>query len=106
MTNLCIHTCKGEQQLQFENILRIEGMSNYSKIIFVDKSHPLIVSKTLAWVEQQLTTKIFLRTHRKHLVNKNFIAAIFLSGQYVELLNGEKISISRRRKIYVHEIIA
>jgi two-component system, LytTR family, response regulator len=106
MTNLCIHTCKGVQQLLFENIVRIESKSNYCKIFFADNTHPLTISKTLAWAEHHLPADIFLRTHRTHLVNKNFIAAVFLLGQYVQLLNGEKINISRRRKIYVHKMIA
>jgi two-component system, LytTR family, response regulator len=106
MTNICIHTCKGAQQLQFENIVRIESKSNYCKIFFADNSYPLTVAKVLCWFEQHLPAEMFLRTHRTHLVNKNFIAKIFLSAQHVQLLNGEKINISRRRKLYVHKMIA
>jgi two-component system, LytTR family, response regulator len=106
MNSICIHTCKGAQQLLFENIVRIESKSNYCKIFFADKSYPLTVSKTLGWFEHYLTADIFLRTHRTHLVNKNFIAKIFLSAQHVQLLNGEKICISRRRKMVVHKMIA
>jgi two-component system, LytTR family, response regulator len=106
MNSICIHTCNGVQQLLFENIVRIESKSNYCKIFFADKSYPLTVSKTLGWFEHYLTTDIFLRTHRTHLVNKNFIEKIFLSSLQIQLLNGEKICISRRRKLYVHKMIA
>jgi two-component system, LytTR family, response regulator len=64
------------------------------------------VAKVLCWFEQHLPAEMFLRTHRTHLVNKNFIAKIFLSAQHVQLLNGEKINISRRRKMVVHKMIA
>jgi two-component system, LytTR family, response regulator len=106
MTNICIHTCKGVQQLLFENIVRIESKSNYCKIFFADKSHPLTLAKTLGLVAQHLPAEMFLRTHRTHLINKSFIAKIFLTAQHVQLLNGEKICISRRRKLYVHKMIA
>jgi two-component system, LytTR family, response regulator len=106
MTNTCIHTCKALQELAINNIVRVESKSNYCKIFFADKSHPLTLSKTLGLVAQHLPTDIFLRTHRTHLINKNFIAKIFLSSLQIQLLNGEKICISRRRKLYVHKMIA
>jgi two-component system, LytTR family, response regulator len=106
MTSTCIHTCKALQELAINNIVRIESKSNYCKIFFADKSHPLTLAKTLGLVAQHLPAEMFLRTHRTHLVNKNFIAKIFLSGQHVQLLNGEKINISRRRKMVVQKMIA
>jgi two-component system, LytTR family, response regulator len=106
MKDIIIHTCKGTQLLQFENIVRIESNSNYCKIFFSDNSYPLTVSKVLCWFEQHLPAEMFLRTHRTHLVNKKFIAKIFLNGQHVQLINGDKINISRRRKMYVHKMIA
>jgi two-component system, LytTR family, response regulator len=92
--------------LLFENIVRIEGKSNYSKIFFADNTHPLTVSKTLGWVEKYLPIDNFLRTHRTHIVNKQFIDNINIASLHVQLLNGEKISISRRRKMFMHEMIA
>jgi two-component system, LytTR family, response regulator len=106
MINKCTYTRKALQQLVVNNIVRVESKSNYCKIFFADNSHPLTVSKTLRLVAQHLPADMFLRTHRTHLVNKNFIAKIFLSRQHVELLNGEKINISRRRKLFVYKMIA
>jgi two-component system, LytTR family, response regulator len=106
MTHTGIHTCKALQELSINNIVRVESKSNYCKIFFADKSHPLTLSKTLGLVEQHLPTDIFLRIHRTHLVNKNFIAKIFLSSLQIQLLKGETICLSRRRKLYVHKMIA
>jgi hypothetical protein len=39
MTNKCIHTCNGAQQLVFENIVRVESKSNYCKIFFADNAN-------------------------------------------------------------------
>jgi two-component system, LytTR family, response regulator LytT len=90
MTKICINTCKALQKLTINNIVRIESKSNYCKIFFADKSHPLTLAKTLGLVAQHLPAEMFLRTHRTHLINKSFIAKIFLSSLQVQLLNGEK----------------
>ncbi|MES2648371.1 MAG: LytTR family DNA-binding domain-containing protein [Bacteroidota bacterium] len=81
-----------------EKIIRVQSMDNYSKIIFKD-AKPLVVSKVLLWFEIRLPHDMFTRVHRSHLVNKNYVAAINGSVfKYVQLMNGDIISISRRKK--------
>jgi two-component system, LytTR family, response regulator len=104
MTKLNINTSKGLKELSFDNILRVESKSNYCKIFFTNNTFPLTISKTLAWVQEQVPADIFLRVHRTHLVNKNFIAFKVLSFSQIQLCNGEKINVSRRRKMVVNEI--
>ena len=103
MNNISIPTNKGISLLCLQNIIRIQSISNYSKIYFADKSHPLTVAKVLHWFEEHLPPEMFLRTHRTHLVNRNHIINVILSSQKMQLSNGEQIGISKRRKQWVKQ---
>lgn len=101
MTTIPIATCKGVELLCLQNIIRIQSISNYSKIYFADKSHPLTVAKVLHWFEDNLPGEMFLRSHRTHLVNKGHIISVGLTSKTMLLSNGEQIGISKRRKQWV-----
>ena len=86
--------------LPVESVIRIQAMSNYSRI-YLSNNRMITVAKVLGWFQQKECMQTFIRTHRKHLVNKKFIQqmkTIGNDGSFVFLLNGDKISVSRRRK--------
>ena len=103
MNTISIPTNKGTFLLCLQNIIRIQSISNYSKIYFADKSHPLTVAKVLHWFEDNLPADVFLRSHRTHLVNRVHIMSVALSSQTMQLSNGENIDISKRRKQWVKQ---
>jgi two-component system, LytTR family, response regulator len=103
MISISITTNKGISLLCLQNIIRIQSISNYSKIYFADKSHPLTVAKVLHWFEDNLPPEMFLRTHRTHLVNKEHIINVIVSSQKMQLSNGDQIGISKRRKQWVKQ---
>ena len=97
-TNLKILTCKGMMLVDLGAVVRVEAISNYSKIYFT-KRHPMTVAKVLQWFQLQLPTTMFSRVHRSHLVNRKFIEQITLAKQNTLLLStGETIVISRRKR--------
>lgn len=77
-------------------IVRIQAISNYSKLFFSD-SKTLVVAKVLKWFEEKLGNHDFLRIHRTHLVNKHFIHQ-YSNGGSIQLRNGERLEVSKRRK--------
>ena len=87
---------------KFNHIIRIEARSNYCRIYCADEQHPITVAKVLSWFQQMLPAQLFIRTHRTHLVNIQFIKN--KTDNQGQLKNGEWISISRRRKNEVKEI--
>lgn len=103
MNRISIPTNKGISLLCVQNIIRIQSISNYSKIYFADNSYPLTVAKVLHWFEDNLPSEMFLRTHRTHLVNRTHIIHVGISSQTMQLSNGEQIEISKRRKQWVIE---
>jgi len=79
-------------------IIRVEAHSNYSRIYFADGS-TLVLAKVLQWFEDFLPDEMFIRVHRSHLINKQFVTAI--KGRKIKTIllnNGENVVVSRRRK--------
>lgn len=98
MDTIIIATNKGLRLCNTNNIIRIQGMSNYSKIYFADNSYPLTVPKILHWFEEKLPADVFWRMHKTHLVNRQHIQWLYTCQKpYLLLYNGERLQISRRR---------
>lgn len=98
--SISVHTAKGATQILLQHIVRIQGLSNYSRIYFADNRWPVTVAKGLKQLQAALPEALFIRPHRAHLVNKTFVVQMRLSGKCSCLLlqNGETIAISRRKK--------
>lgn len=84
--------------VEVKNIVHCKGESNYTHIYLHGKKH-LLVAKTLVEFEDLLKEYSFVRTHKSHLVNLKHVAAYSKTdGGTLELSNGDRILISRRRK--------
>jgi two-component system, LytTR family, response regulator len=90
METITIPTNKGLRVCKTDNIIRIQGMSNYCKIYFAGNSYPLTIAKVLHWFEEHLPAGVFWRTHKTHLVNTRYIKQLPDSQKhYLILNNGE-----------------
>jgi two-component system, LytTR family, response regulator len=87
---------------QAGQIIRIQASSNYCRIYCTDEQYPITVAKVLQWFQNKLPQQDFIRTHRTHLVNKQYIEKKTVSQ--VLLQNGEIISISKRRRNEIKNI--
>jgi LytTr DNA-binding domain len=97
---LVLPTCKGIEVIDIADIIRIKAISNYSKLIFAN-GKTLVVAKLLRWFEAKLPADQFIRIHRTHIVNKNFIQQrINGKTDAIKMSNGELIDVSRRKKIH------
>jgi two-component system LytT family response regulator len=84
--------------VKIADILRVESDDNYSRFFMVDNTAHL-VSRTLKEYETLLPKPLFLRVHQSHLINLKFVRQ-YLKGKLgmVEMVNGEKLPVSRERK--------
>jgi two-component system LytT family response regulator len=57
------------------SIIRMEASDNYT-IVYFKERRPFVVSKVLKIYEEMLKPFGFVRTHRRHLINTQFIKAI------------------------------
>ena len=91
--------------VEVHKIIRCQGEGNYSHIWFEGNKH-LLVAKTLVEFEDLLQEYSFFRVHKTHLVNlKHVVAYEKTDGGILQLSNGDKVSISRRRKEDVQKML-
>ena len=84
--------------VEVKNIIRCQGDGNYTHLFFSGRK-PLLIAKTLIEFEDLLEEHAFIRVHKTHLVNLNYVTAFLKNdGGQLILSNGESISVSRRRK--------
>lgn len=79
-----------------QEIIRLEGESNYTKFFFTNKAS-LLTSRTMKEYEEILTNHGFMRVHKSHLVNKIHIVSYTGDGM-LTMTDKSKVEISRRRK--------
>ncbi len=84
--------------VEVNKIVRCQGEGNYTHIYFEGNKN-LLVAKTLVEFEDLLLDHGFVRVHKTHLVNLRHVVAYFKTdGGVLQLTNGDKIAVSRRRK--------
>ena len=93
---LALPTSEGIQFLMPHEIIRCEASGNYT-IFHINGAKQQIISKTLGEYDELLNPYRFVRTHKSHLVNLDFISYVDHNG-YVVLQDSTKVEISRRRK--------
>lgn len=93
-----INTVTSRYQIDVRDIIRIQSISNYSKLFFND-GKTMVVPKVLGRFAEELNGKDFVRVHRTHLVNTDYINTYYsANGRHqLELRNGELINVSRRK---------
>lgn len=100
-----VQTADGMQILKADEIVRVESYGNYTQF-FLTSNRKFVSSKTLALFEFKLTESGFLRIHRSYMINAKFIAKIISDknkSYLVEMQDGSKLEISRRRQKYFLE---
>ena len=94
---LIVPSSHGFNVFEFNDIIRIEADGCYAKIIRVN-GKTTTVSRTLKEFEDTLPQERFIRIHKSHLVNMNYIKEYSsFGGNYLTMNDGSKIEISRRR---------
>jgi len=98
ITSLSVPTKGGYKIINLENINYFEASNNYC-IIYMINQEEFIVSKTLKEFNEILADTGFIRIHKTFLVNKDSIVGyIRENGITIELKNGKRLSVSRRRQ--------
>ncbi|RJE73438.1 hypothetical protein BGP78_18665 [Pseudoalteromonas sp. MSK9-3] len=99
---LLVDSGKDKVVLPLEDIININSASNYVEIFTHEKMY--LKRTTLKEIEQRLPAKYFIRTHRCHLININYMARIqtSLTGSLsIVMKNGQPVNLS---KTYKHQV--
>ena len=95
---LAIPSLDGLFFYDINEVVHLEGNSNYTNIYFSNKTK-MVASKTLKEFEELLPEEIFFRTHHSHIINLNYVKRYIKGdGGQIELQNGNYVDVSRRKK--------
>ncbi|MDP5120076.1 MAG: LytTR family transcriptional regulator [Spirosomaceae bacterium] len=91
--------------IKLGNIISIEAQANYSLIH--TKGGSIICTKTLKFFEKNIQDPRFIRPHRSHIVNRDYIEKCTRqAGSFtIGLKNGNKIDVARRRNKEISDIL-
>ncbi len=93
--------------VRLSEVRLFESVGNYAKVFF-GTNKPLIL-KSLNALEERLDEKVFFRANRKHIINLRMIEKIepyFNGGLLLNLVDGEKIEVSRRQAVKFKEMMS
>lgn len=96
--NIAIPTLEGLEIVKVCEILYVTGDSNYANI-YLKNRPPILISKTVKYVEERLKGHNFFRIHHSNLINLNEVVKYVKGiGGYVKMTDGQELSVSRSRK--------
>lgn len=88
----------GVHFVRLRDIIRLEAEDNYTHF-WLTSGERITASKTIKAFEDTLLRLNFVRVHKKHIVNMNYMKTYIKGeGGYLVLETGETIEVSRRKK--------
>jgi two-component system LytT family response regulator len=93
-----ISALDGVHFVRLSEIVRLEAEDNYTHFM-LKTGDRITASRTIKAYEDTLSQLNFVRVHKKHIVNMNFMKTYIKGeGGYLILDNGDSIEVSRRKK--------
>jgi two-component system LytT family response regulator len=93
-----IAALEGVHFVRLGDIVRLEAEDNYTHFL-LNNQQRITAAKTIKAYEDALAKFNFIRVHKKHIVNMNYMKTYIKGeGGYLILENGESIEVSRRKK--------
>ncbi|MCW5921410.1 MAG: response regulator transcription factor [Saprospiraceae bacterium] len=87
------------------DIVRLEAEDNYTHFI-IKNGERITATRTIKAFEDTLSALSFVRVHKKHIVNMNFIRTYIKGeGGYLVLETGETVEVSRRKRATLIESV-
>lgn len=91
-------SCKKTILVAWKDISHLEAISNYTMFYF-NNGKKLLVSRTMKDFLAKLDAELFVRVHKSFTINLNYIIQFDVKEEmFVQLKDGKKISVSRRKK--------
>jgi len=96
-------SCKKTILVDWKDISHLEAISNYTMFYF-NNGKKLLVSRTMKDFLAKLDQELFVRVHKSFTINLNYLIQFDVKeDMFVQLKDGKKISVSRRKKKYFLE---
>ncbi len=90
---LSIPLTEGIKFIRIDKIVRLEGTAGYTRIV-CENGKDFISSYSLGKFQEMLPEDHFIKTHRSHIVNLDYVETYLHKG-FLELTNGDQIPLTR-----------
>ncbi|MEL7005316.1 MAG: LytTR family DNA-binding domain-containing protein [Bacteroidota bacterium] len=94
---IVLSTSEGLEFINVDEILYCQASGSYTDFMLTEDKK-ITVSRHLKEYEQLLEDYEFLRIHQSHLINGRKIKRFIKSGDYIEMLNGQKLHVASSKK--------
>ncbi len=95
---IMLPTLEGFEIVAINTILYCEAVDNFTRFYF-ENSAPLLICRTLKYFEEILKDHRFLRIHRSHLINPDYVIRYSKGkGGSVTMKNNQELEISANKK--------
>jgi two-component system, LytTR family, response regulator len=98
LNKIALNNMNGFTLVAFEDIIYIKGENTYSNF-FLTKGSKILISKTLAAVQEMLDMNLFYRVHKSFIINLKHVSKYIKGdGGDVVMSDGTTIAVSRNKK--------
>ena len=98
VSRLQLPTQQGILFIEEQNIIQIDGMGSYCRIMTAEPFDNVVVSRNIGQFEQTLSDRFF-RCHNSHIINLDYVTGFSSkSGLFVILRGNISVEVSRRQK--------
>ncbi|MFK7899960.1 MAG: LytR/AlgR family response regulator transcription factor [Cyclobacteriaceae bacterium] len=98
LAKLMLPTLEGFEVVKPEEILYCEADNNFTKFHLVS-NRQLLICRTLKYFEEILSNHQFVRVHRSHMINLDYVVRYTKGkGGYVTLENGAELEVAPKKK--------
>jgi two-component system LytT family response regulator len=95
---IMLPTMEGFEIVSINTIIHCEAVDNFTRFHF-EIGQPLLICRTLKYFEEVLKDHGFIRIHRSHLINPQFVVRYSKGkGGYVTMKNDQELEISPSKK--------
>jgi two-component system, LytTR family, response regulator len=95
---IMLPTMEGFEIIDIQSIIYCEAEDNFTRF-HLESGTPLLICRTLKYFEDVLKEHRFLRIHRSHLINPNFVIRYSKGkGGYVTMKNNKELEVSPNKK--------
>lgn len=95
---IMLPTMEGFEVAGINTIMYCEAVDNFTRFHF-EKGNPLMICRTLKYFEDVLKDHKFIRVHRSHLINPEFVIRYSRGkGGYVTMKDNKELEVSPNKK--------
>jgi two-component system LytT family response regulator len=96
---IMLPTMEGFEIVTINTILYCEAADNFTRFYLEDVANPLLICKTLKYFEEILKEHRFLRIHRSHLINPDYVIRYTKGkGGSVTMKNNKELEMSADKR--------